>query len=95
MNESVISDSIDSGPAVGTGAASPVMGEGRSKRLCLARASPPQECARDSTRGISHVSISVDEEGRLEFESRFDPKHVEQMTDVLLLMLIRAREKSR
>lgn len=94
MNESVISDSIDSGPAVGTGAVSPVIGEGRSKRLCLARASPPEH-ARDPTRAGSHISISVDEDGHLEFESRFDPNHVEQITDVLLLMLIRAREKSR
>ena len=46
-------------------------------------------------RALSYISISVDTEGHIDFESEVAPDHAEQMTDVLLLMLIKAREARR
>jgi hypothetical protein len=42
--------------------------------------------------GRSFVSISVDVEGHIDFESEVEPEHADKMTDVLLLMLLKARE---
>ncbi|GAB7525357.1 hypothetical protein [Paraburkholderia sp. 2C] len=51
----------------------------------------------NSSNGLSkspktYVSISVDESGRIDFESEVEPRYAERLTDVLLLMLVRARE---
>lgn len=43
-------------------------------------------------RGTSYVSISVDADGRIDFDSEIFPENADQMTDVLLLLLIKARE---
>lgn len=40
----------------------------------------------------SYVSISVDADGHIDFESEVEPHDAEKMTDVLLLMLLKARE---
>lgn len=43
-------------------------------------------------RARSYVSIYVDIDGHIDFESEVEPQHADQMTDVLLLMLLKARE---
>lgn len=40
----------------------------------------------------SFVSISVGADGNIAFESEVEPQHADQVTDVLLLMLLKARE---
>jgi hypothetical protein len=43
-------------------------------------------------RTTSFVSIRVGEDGHIDFESEIIREHAEQMTDALLLMLLKARE---
>lgn len=40
----------------------------------------------------TYVTISVDDEGHIDFESEVEPRYADRMTDVLLLMLLKARE---
>lgn len=47
---------------------------------------------RRSVGRLSFVTISVDEEGHLEYDSRFEPSSADRIVDALLLMLIRARQ---
>lgn len=44
------------------------------------------------SRGASYISISVDAGGRIDFDCEISPEYADQMTDVLLLLLIKARE---
>lgn len=45
--------------------------------------------------GTSFVTINVDADGHIDFESEVVSEHAEQMTDALLMMLIKAREARR
>jgi hypothetical protein len=38
------------------------------------------------------VSISVDVDGHIDFKCEVEPRYAERLTDVLLLMIVRARE---
>ena len=46
------------------------------------------------SRRSSYVTISVDAEGHLAYDSDVDPEHAERMVDALLLMLVKARQAS-
>lgn len=74
-------------------AAAPTSGaDGRSgaNQLFVVGNSPSR--AKLVHRAKTYVSISVDTDGHIDFESEVEPEHADQMTDVLLLMLLKARE---
>jgi hypothetical protein len=62
------------------------------QRLALIRGAEERP---SDARAASYVSISVDTDGHIDFESEVVPEHAEQMTDALLMMLIKAREARR
>lgn len=62
--------------------------EGEHRLYIIGRNS---KCA-PPVRAKSYVSITIDIDGHIDFESEVNPEHAEKMTDVLLLSLIKARE---
>ena len=91
MNESVMPDPNGSGASTVSGS-SPAGAARQSKRFSVVESDVPPDRIRDVLRRSSYVSISVDPDGHIDFASEVEPQHAEQMTDVLLLMLIKARE---
>lgn len=68
----------------------PAQGDrGGSRLRVIKSAGPDVEGGRASR---SYVSISVDVDGHIDFESEVEPQYADRMTDVLLLVLLKARE---
>ncbi|WP_213761778.1 hypothetical protein [Caballeronia sp. dw_19] len=92
MNDSFTSEPPeDSRATVFVGPMKKKESSGRAPSLYIVSSDPPRKRKLKAIRVSSHVTIAVNVDGYMEFDSNFAPEDADRMVDALLVMLVKAR----